>query len=72
MVTEVNLAPTDEGYGKILALFCASILSTSLRRKRKAVAQQLLMVIEVAAYLGSTSPSELKLAKATLESEKER
>jgi len=63
----INLEPTDAGYGKILALFSVNLIGTTLVRKRKNAAKQLLMIIELSAYLGSTSPHELQFAKNELE-----
>lgn len=63
----INLEPTDAGYGKILALFAVNVMGTTLIRKRKSAAKQMLMIIELAAYLGSTSPHELQFAKNELE-----
>lgn len=63
----ISLEPTDVGYGKILAVFSLNLMGTTLTRKRKSAAKQLLMIIELSAYLGSTSPHELQFAKNELE-----
>lgn len=63
----ISLEPTDAGYGKILALFAMNVMGTTLIRKRKSAAKQMLLIIELAAYLGSTSPQDLQFAKNEME-----
>jgi hypothetical protein len=65
-VEEINLAPTDEGYGNILMLFAQNLLGDVPRRRRASDAKILDSILDVTRYLAHAKPDEIQRVREYL------
>lgn len=71
VVGEINLTPTDEGFGNILMAFVQNLLGDVPRKRRADDAAILDSILDITRYLAHKKPDEIQRVRDYLARQKE-